>query len=91
MKKSDIIKAIATTTRLNATQVSTVLEALTDVIVSELKTNKEITVHGLGVFKLKQRAARQGKNPRTGEVIQIPERTVLSVKSAAIERAALNV
>lgn len=48
--------------------------------VATLAADERVTVKGFGTFKFKTRAARTGRNPQTGEAVQIPEKTVLVFK-----------
>ncbi len=72
MKKQDFIKAVATKAGVSQDAVSKVLNAEIDVITSELKKGGEVNITGFGSFKVANRAARNGVNPRTGQAIKIP-------------------
>ena len=56
--------------------------ALTDTIIEELKAGEKITIFGLGTFEVKERAARTGHNPRTGETMEIAAKKVPAFKAA---------
>jgi len=58
------------------------VEAVIDGIVEGLKKGDEVTIAGLGIFEAKMRAARTGRNPRTGESIQIPAMRVPKFRAA---------
>ncbi len=72
MKKIDFIKAIAADAGLSQDAVSKMLTSAIDIITSELKKGEEVNITGFGAFKVSQRAARNGVNPRTKEAIKIP-------------------
>jgi len=72
MKKWDFIKKVAIDASLSQDAVSRVLSAMVDTIVDELKKGGEINITGFGAFKVSERAARNGLNPRTWESIKIP-------------------
>ncbi|MDD2487828.1 MAG: HU family DNA-binding protein [Candidatus Gracilibacteria bacterium] len=72
MKKQDLIKAVATKASLSQDAAAKVLNAIIDVVTAELKKGGEVVVTGFGAFKVSNRAARQGVNPRTGAKIKIP-------------------
>ncbi|MFC1622941.1 HU family DNA-binding protein [Patescibacteria group bacterium] len=76
VNKEMLVDSIANTTGLSKKDVASVIEALTDKITEELKQGKKVTLTGFGVFKTSDRAARVGRNPQTGESIQIPAMTV---------------
>ncbi len=48
------------------------VDAIIDAIIENLKKGEEVSISGLGIFSVKQRAARQARNPRTGEAVQVP-------------------
>lgn len=58
------------------------VEAVIDGIVEGLKKGDEVSIAGLGIFEAKTRAARTGRNPRTGETIQIPAMRVPKFRAA---------
>jgi DNA-binding protein HU-beta len=72
MKKQDLIKAIAAQAGLSQDAVSKVLASFIEVTTNELKSGSEVNITGFGAFKVSERAARNGVNPRTGESIKIP-------------------
>jgi nucleoid DNA-binding protein len=65
---------------LNEKTIKAVLSHLESVICDELKQGSDLVVPGIGKFSVVVRAAKQGRNPRTGESILIPERKVVSFK-----------
>ena len=58
------------------------VETMIDSIVDGLKKGEEVSIAGLGIFSAKMRPARQGRNPRTGESIQIPSMRVPKFRAA---------
>lgn len=82
MKKDELITKLAETTELSKKDVNKVLEALGDVVTEALKADDKVTLPALGNFQVKERAARQGRNPHTGETIQIAAAKVPSFKVA---------
>jgi len=72
MTKSDLIKVVAQRAKLtNKTARDTIL-AVFDVIEENLKKGEKVVVTGFGTFDVRKRAAREGRNPQTGEKIMIP-------------------
>jgi DNA-binding protein HU-beta len=65
MKKQDFIKAVATAAGLSQDAVAKSLGSMIDVITAELKKGGEVNITGFGNFKVSERAARNGVNPRT--------------------------
>ncbi len=58
------------------------VESLIDAITDELKKGEEVSVAGLGIFSAKMRPARTGRNPRTGESIEVPAMRVPKFRAA---------
>ena len=71
MNKSDLITAIATDTGLNKTDSGKALDSMVSNIQKQLKKGDEVRLVGFGTFKITKRAARTGRNPRTGEPLKI--------------------
>ena len=80
MNKSELIKAIATKTGLPQKQAADALTAFQTVILEALKAGENVQVTGFGTFEVRTRAARQSRNPRTGEAVEIPEKKVPAFK-----------
>ena len=72
MNKTELVAAIADKTELSKKDAEKALKAFTDVIAEELKKGEKIQLVGFGTFEVSERAAREGRNPRTKEVIKIP-------------------
>lgn len=72
MNKQQLIDAIADATELSKTTVGTVLASLAGVASNALEDGHEVTLHGLGKLKPTHRKARVGRNPSTGEPVDIP-------------------
>ena len=78
MNKTELIKSIATKAELTNKQATAALDAITTSITEALKDGDKVSLLGFGTFELKTRPARTGKNPATGEAIQIAEKRVPS-------------
>lgn len=76
MNKSALVDHIAAETKLTKKAVSDVLEGFMNAVMQTVKKGDAVTLTGFGTFKAMQRKARTGRNPQTGETIQIPARTV---------------
>lgn len=77
MKKQDLINAVADRCGMKKTAVAEVLDRAFDTLAQALETDGEASLWQLGKLKTAPRAARTGRNPRTGEEIAIPARTVV--------------
>ena len=70
MNKAEFISAIAEKAGSDKSTATSHIEAMIEVVTSELKGGNEVALVGFGTFKAKKREARTGRNPRTGESIQ---------------------
>ncbi len=72
MNKADIIEAMHA--KLGGTKVAAeeVVDLVFDSITNSLKKGEEVSIAGFGIFLVKQRAARQARNPRTGAMVSVP-------------------
>jgi len=71
MNKSDLIEAMADAADISKSAASRALDGLTDAIAIALKDGDSVSLIGFGTFSVKERAARTGRNPQTGETIEI--------------------
>ena len=71
MNKSDLIEAMAEACDISKAAAGRAFDGLTDAIAVSLKNNENVSVLGFGTFSVKERAARSGRNPKTGEIIAI--------------------
>lgn len=72
MNKTDLISAIAEKSSLTKADATKALDGLIEVVKDTLKKGEDVALVGFGTFKLRSRAARTGRNPRTNEEIKIP-------------------
>ena len=72
MNKSELIKSIANKAELTNKQAGAALDALISSIAEALKDGDNVTLMGFGSFEAKNRPAREGRNPATGEKVMIP-------------------
>lgn len=77
MTQSQIISTLADSSGLKKTEVKTFFDSLAELATNEVKKNGEFTVPGFGKLKKTNRKAREGRNPATGAVIQIPAKTTV--------------
>jgi DNA-binding protein HU-beta len=80
MNKGELVEAIAKTAGLSKAQAESALNATLHAIQTSLAKGNSVSLVGFGTFAVSKRAARKGKNPRTGEVIKIPARKVARFK-----------
>ena len=71
MNKAELIAAVAEAADLSKKDAEKALKAFTDVVAEELKNGGKVQVVGFGTFEVSERAEREGRNPQSGEVMQI--------------------
>lgn len=81
MNKSELIEAIAQAADVPKAQASRVLDAMTSVVGDALAEGRQVSMVGFGTFMVRERPARSGRNPRTGETIQIAASKTPSFKA----------
>ncbi|MEK6715629.1 MAG: HU family DNA-binding protein [Candidatus Omnitrophota bacterium] len=80
MTKKDIALKISDDSRIKQTAVKVVVQKTFDCIVGALARGEKVELRNFGVFKVKERRPRTGRNPRTGEVVPVPSRKVVVFK-----------
>ena len=90
MNKNELISALAGATNLNQTQCSEVLQSFIDTVTNELKNGSEVKIIGFGTFKISKRKATTGRNPQTGESINIPAANVPKFRAGKGLKESLN-
>jgi integration host factor subunit beta len=80
MTKRDIVHTIADAMNLQHTRVQSIVQQVLDAIIETLVTEGVIELRGFGVFKIKKRKRRLARNPRTGEKVSVPEKSVVIFK-----------
>lgn len=83
MNKTDLINAIAEAAGLTKADATKALNATTAAIANAVKNDDKVALVGFGTFSVSERPGRTGKNPRTGEVIEIPAKKVVKFNPGA--------
>jgi nucleoid DNA-binding protein len=81
MTKKDIVLKITDATGIKQVDVKKIVQKTFDVIVDALIQGDKVELRNFGVFKIKERRARFGRNPRTGQSVPVPPRKVVVFKS----------
>ena len=76
MNKAELVQAIASKTNVSKKLADAVMTAVTETIVETVASGDKVSLLGFGSFEQRTRSAREGRNPKTGEIIQIPPATV---------------
>lgn len=90
MNKTELVSAIAEKSGLSKADSEKALNAFTDAVTSELKNGGKVQLVGFGTFEVSKRAARTGKNPQTGEPLEIAACKAPKFKAGKALKDALN-
>jgi len=90
VNKDDLVTAVATSTGISKSDGVHAVDAMLESIANALKGGDEVRLPGFGTFSVRQRNASEGRNPRTGEPIQIPASKLPKFKAGKILKEALN-
>lgn len=80
MNKADLISRIASGAEIPKAEAGKALDALVEAITEALKAGDKVTLVNFGTFAINERPARQGRNPRTGDSIEIAAKKVIKFK-----------
>jgi DNA-binding protein HU-beta len=90
VNKSELIEAIAESADIPKAAAGRALDAMVETVTGALKKDDQVVLVGFGTFSVKDRAARTGRNPQTGEEIQIAAAKVPSFKAGKALKDAVN-
>jgi len=90
MNKNELISNIADSADISKAAAEKALNGFMDSVTSALKSGDKITLVGFGTFSVTKRAARQGRNPQTGETMEIAAKTVAKFKAGSKLAEAVN-
>jgi DNA-binding protein HU-beta len=90
MNKADFIGAVADAAELTKADAGRAVDAMVEVIKKALKKGDSVTLVGFGTFQVRKRAARTGRNPRTGDTIKIKASKVPGFKAGKALKDAVN-
>ena len=90
MNRTELIDAIAKETQLTKKDVEAVLKSFIDVVTGELKEGGKVQLVGFGTFEVSERAAREGRNPQTGETMKIKASKAPKFKAGKALKDAIN-
>ena len=90
MNKTELVEAVAETADLSKADAGKAVDAVLDAITNALKDGEQVTLVGFGTFEVRDRAARTGRNPKTGEPIQIKASRAPAFKAGKALKDAVN-
>ncbi len=88
--KAEMLDAVADSAGVSKAQAEATLDAFFGYVVSQAKGGDKVAWPGFGSFSTTERAAREGRNPQTGETIQIKASTAMKFSSSSALKSALN-
>ena len=90
MNKKELIEAVADGTDVNRTMAGRAVDAVLEAIAGRLAAGESVTIPGFGTFEVRERGARTGRNPRTGEALEIAASRSAAFKAGKALRDRLN-
>jgi DNA-binding protein HU-beta len=90
MNKAELIDAVASSADLSRASATQAVDAVVDTITERLRKGDSVTLVGFGTFEVRARAARTGRNPQTGEEIQIKASKAPAFKAGKALKDAVN-
>lgn len=90
MKKVELVEAVAEMAGLTKTDAAKAVDATFAAITKALKGGDRVPVVGFGTFGVAKRAAREGRNPRTGDTVKIPARNAVTFKAGSALKDSVN-
>jgi DNA-binding protein HU-beta len=89
VKKDEFVEAVAEAAGLSKADAERALSAVVDTITQQVASGERLQIPGLGTFEPRERSAREGRNPQTGETIQIAATTTPGFKAATAFKQAV--
>lgn len=90
MKKVELVEAVAEKAGLTKADATRAADAVLETITEALVNGDKVPLVGFGTFSVSERAAREGRNPRTGETVKIAARKAVSFKAGSALKEAVN-
>ena len=90
MTKAEIVDRITDNCGFSKKESQDLLESVFNIMKSTLESGEDLKISGFGKFEVKEKNARRGRNPQTGETITIEGRRILTFKPSSVLRAAIN-
>ena len=76
MTKADLVEEVSKKSELSKKDAEVIVQTVLDSIVGSLKGGEKVELRGFGSFRLRERASREGRNPKTGEKVFVPAKKV---------------
>lgn len=82
MTKAELVSEVVNSTNTTRQEADVIVDTVLDSIVSSLTKGEKVELRGFGSFRTRQRPARQGRNPRSGEMVEVPSKTIPFFKAS---------
>jgi len=89
--KKDIVKEVAARTGFDISSVKDIVQTMFDAMCEGLSRDGNIEIRNFGIFKVKETAARQARNPKTSEIITVPAKKHISFKPGQLMKKKINI
>lgn len=89
MNKTELVAAVAAKAEISKKDADKAVAAVIDAVTDALKAGDKVQLIGFGTFEVRERAAKEARNPRTGETISVPATKVPAFKAGAALKAAV--
>lgn len=90
MTKADIVEKVSDTCGYSKKESSELVECVISLIKECLESSEDLKISGFGKFEVQQKKARRGRNPQTGEALEISARKIITFKPSQLLKTALN-
>jgi integration host factor subunit alpha len=90
MTKADLVEKICLMTTFTKKESSEIVERVFDIVKTTLEAGENIKIAGFGNFGVKEKAARRGRNPQTGESLEVAARRIVTFKPSPVLRKSIN-
>jgi len=90
VKKSELVAQLADSNDLSRREAEKIIDDFLELIMDELAKDEKVVLSGFGTFEVRTRVARSGRNPRTGEEINVPEQKTPAFKAGKLLKDAVN-
>jgi integration host factor subunit alpha len=90
LTKADIVDALLRKEMFTKAQSAQIIDTLFELMKQSLQNGEDVIIHGFGKFSVKEKQARRGRNPQTGEPMKLAERKVVTFRCSGVLRAKMN-
>ena len=88
--KKDLVAQISEESALTQVETARVIQLFLDSVIRSLASGNRIELRNFGIFEPKRRAPKKARNPRTGQTVEVPSRTVVAFKPGKVMRELVN-